>query len=274
MPTRRPQILQQEIHSRPQAVDKFVTLRDCPHRYPQKLSTSVRSGRPSFPPLGTKPVETCGLVWKTLARNGAVPTLTFQVEDERVTKDLDANFRPGSQRTAVHNGPTGGQRCGQPRPSAFAGRWPRFRSASDLGVFTGFGPRVTHSAVESARRDPVENLGFGRPGRSTMGRVGRGAMHSRSRGLGTDELETLGRELDPRVVHKLNRCASGPREAGAPCARSRTRACRVSGVQRLGSSAFSVGRRFPCSTLAGSPTLSVRQIRQAARPISCRQPGC
>jgi len=43
LPPRRPQNLQQEIHRRPQAVDKNVTLRTCPHRFPQDLSTSVRN---------------------------------------------------------------------------------------------------------------------------------------------------------------------------------------------------------------------------------------
>ena len=52
---RRPQNLQQEIHSRPQAVDKDVTPSDCPHRFPQGLSTSVRNGRAGYPPLGINP---------------------------------------------------------------------------------------------------------------------------------------------------------------------------------------------------------------------------
>jgi hypothetical protein len=44
LPTRRPQNLQQEIHTLPQAVDNRVTLRVCPHRFPQALSTSVGFG--------------------------------------------------------------------------------------------------------------------------------------------------------------------------------------------------------------------------------------
>jgi hypothetical protein len=55
LPTRRPQNLQQVIHTPPQAVDRNVTLSACPHRFPQGLSTSVRNGRASCPPLGTKP---------------------------------------------------------------------------------------------------------------------------------------------------------------------------------------------------------------------------
>ena len=54
-PTRRPQNLQQEIHTPPQAVDRDVTLGTCPHRFPQELSTSVRKTRASCPPLGTNP---------------------------------------------------------------------------------------------------------------------------------------------------------------------------------------------------------------------------
>jgi hypothetical protein len=55
LPTRRPQNLQQAIHTPPQAVDENVTLSACPHRFPQGLSTSVRNGRVGCPPLGTNP---------------------------------------------------------------------------------------------------------------------------------------------------------------------------------------------------------------------------
>jgi len=176
MPVRRPQILQQEIHSRPQAVDKFVTLRDCPHRYPQKLSTSVRSTSKSFPPLGTKSVETCGLVWITLARNGCVPTLTFAAVGGRVTKDLGGSFGPCSGRSAVHSGGASGQRCGQ-RGSRAAGACRAAQSsAPDLRIFTGDRARVTHSTVESACREPVENPVFPCPQRATMVKADRAAV--------------------------------------------------------------------------------------------------
>jgi hypothetical protein len=52
IPARRPQNLQQEIHTPPQAVGKNVTLGTCPHRFPQGLSTSVRRAVISCPPLG------------------------------------------------------------------------------------------------------------------------------------------------------------------------------------------------------------------------------
>ena len=55
LPARRPQNLQQQIHTRPQAVDGEVTVGTCPHRFPQHLSTSVRKIGSACPPLGTNP---------------------------------------------------------------------------------------------------------------------------------------------------------------------------------------------------------------------------
>jgi hypothetical protein len=52
LPARRPQNLQQEIHTPPQGVGKKVTVRTCPHRFAQELSTSVVDGEISCPPLG------------------------------------------------------------------------------------------------------------------------------------------------------------------------------------------------------------------------------
>src|SRR5690242_9204511 len=40
-PPRPPQNLQQAIHTHPQTVDEEMTVRTCPHRFPQVLSTSV-----------------------------------------------------------------------------------------------------------------------------------------------------------------------------------------------------------------------------------------
>lgn len=57
---RCPQFLQQEIHRRPQAVESFVTLRVCPHRFPQELSTSVGDGATGCPPLG---ITSCECLW-------------------------------------------------------------------------------------------------------------------------------------------------------------------------------------------------------------------
>jgi hypothetical protein len=55
LPARRPQNLQQAIHTPPQAVDRDVTLSTCPHRFPQDLSTSVGKVVRRCPPLGITP---------------------------------------------------------------------------------------------------------------------------------------------------------------------------------------------------------------------------
>jgi hypothetical protein len=55
LPARRPQNLQQAIHTLPQAVDRDVTLSTCPHRFPQDLSTSVGNAVHRCPPLGITP---------------------------------------------------------------------------------------------------------------------------------------------------------------------------------------------------------------------------
>jgi hypothetical protein len=64
LPARRPQNLQQEIHTPPQGVGRNVTLGACPHRFPQGLSTSVRSAARACPPLGitscVRPVDNVG----------------------------------------------------------------------------------------------------------------------------------------------------------------------------------------------------------------------
>jgi hypothetical protein len=64
LPTRRPQNLQQEIHTPPQGVGTEVTLRTCPHRFAQGLSTSVVDGGMRCPPLGItswgRPVDNLG----------------------------------------------------------------------------------------------------------------------------------------------------------------------------------------------------------------------
>ena len=52
---RPPQNLQQPIHTRPQDVDGEMTVGTCPHRFPQTLSTSVRSSPGACPPLGITP---------------------------------------------------------------------------------------------------------------------------------------------------------------------------------------------------------------------------
>jgi hypothetical protein len=54
---RRPQNLQQEIHTPPQAVETDVTLSTYPHLFAQALSTSVVNGRIRCPPLG---ITSCG----------------------------------------------------------------------------------------------------------------------------------------------------------------------------------------------------------------------
>ena len=55
LPCRCPQSLQQEIHTRPQAVNSEMTLCACPHRFPQGLSTSVGFTATGYPPLGINP---------------------------------------------------------------------------------------------------------------------------------------------------------------------------------------------------------------------------
>jgi hypothetical protein len=64
LPTRRPQNLQQEIHTPPQGVGTEVTLGTCPHRFAQGLSTSVVDGGMRCPPLGItswgRPVDNLG----------------------------------------------------------------------------------------------------------------------------------------------------------------------------------------------------------------------
>ena len=79
LPARRPQNLQQEIHTLPQAVDRDVTLRVCPHRFPQGRSTSVGNGRGLSTAGDNNLWTSCGLLWITLARNGPVLTLTIRV---------------------------------------------------------------------------------------------------------------------------------------------------------------------------------------------------
>lgn len=69
LPGRRPQNLQQEIHSRPQAVGTAVTLCDCPHRFPQASSTSVGYGVRSYPPLG---ITSCELLWIAVDNVGTI----------------------------------------------------------------------------------------------------------------------------------------------------------------------------------------------------------
>jgi hypothetical protein len=64
-PPRPPQNLQHAIHTHPQAVDEEMTVRTCPHRFPQRLSTSVRSSPDVCPPLGITPGYDR---WTTLAR--------------------------------------------------------------------------------------------------------------------------------------------------------------------------------------------------------------
>ena len=61
---RPPQNLQQPIHIRPQDVDGDMTVGTCPHRFPQRLSTSVRSSPDACPPFGDNswvwPVDNVG----------------------------------------------------------------------------------------------------------------------------------------------------------------------------------------------------------------------
>lgn len=71
LPGRRPQNLQQEIHRRPQAVDKDVTVRVCPHRFPQGSCTSVGCGVSSYPPSGDR---ACGDLWISVENVGTKPT--------------------------------------------------------------------------------------------------------------------------------------------------------------------------------------------------------
>ncbi len=54
---RRPQNLQQEIHTLPQAVGSDVTVSTCPHLFAQASSTSVGNGEDRCPPLG---ITSCG----------------------------------------------------------------------------------------------------------------------------------------------------------------------------------------------------------------------
>ena len=74
LPARRPQNLQQAIHTRPQDVDRDVTHRVCPHRFPQELSTSVGSGSEACPPLGINP---CERLWTSVDNVGTKPSRPY-----------------------------------------------------------------------------------------------------------------------------------------------------------------------------------------------------
>jgi hypothetical protein len=113
---RRPQNLQQVIHRRPQAVRSFVTLRVCPHRYPQGWSTSVERGVRRFPPSGDR---ACGRLWTSVDNVGT--KLSRRDVDNWPLRTLDLWQRRASinARLADDLGTT----CGQPRVEPVDNSW-------------------------------------------------------------------------------------------------------------------------------------------------------
>jgi hypothetical protein len=94
-PARRPQSLQQEIHTRPQSMDNFVTLRVCPHRFPQDLSTSVGRAPAGCPPLGITSCERLCISVDNVGTKPSRPT----VDKDPVWMSLRRGIHPPSARS-------------------------------------------------------------------------------------------------------------------------------------------------------------------------------
>ena len=113
-PTRRPQNLQQEIHTRPQPVGIFVTVCVCPHRFPQAPSTSVQKLPPELSTAGDKP-------WGRAVDNNGTPSRAKSVSGRGLAGPIFLGYAglrvppPGRRRCRLKAAPRHpAEACGLP----------------------------------------------------------------------------------------------------------------------------------------------------------------